>query len=108
MGNLKMSTSITNFSSITRNGFIRLAPHAKEVYGTVIRAGLNKRTVTVRVSGYSWNNKVGIWLNNSRNVHAHDPESFCVTGDKVILLQCRKLSNIKSHHVHEIIKPAAR
>ena len=62
----------------------------------------------MRGSGYSWNNKVGIWLNNSRNVHAHDPESFCVTGDKVILLQCRKLSKIKSHHVHEIIKPAAR
>merc|ERR1711957_791944 len=108
MGNFLMSSSILNFTSQTRNGFVRLAPNGKEVFGTVIRAGLNSKTVTVRASRYRWNNKIGIWLNNSRNFHAHDEEEFCVTGDKVVLTSCRKISNHKAFMVRNIVKPAAR
>ena len=42
-----MSSSITNWANPLRNGFVKIAPNGREVYGTVIRAGLNQKTVTV-------------------------------------------------------------
>ena len=38
----------------------------------------------------------------------HDEEEFCVTGDKVVIRHCRKLSSTKAYYVNRIIKPAAR
>ncbi len=43
-----MSANIYNLSHQLRTGFIRLAPSGKELFGTVIKQGLNANTVTVR------------------------------------------------------------
>jgi len=43
-----MSSNIYNLSHPLRTGFIRLAPSGKELFGTVVKQGLNANTVTVR------------------------------------------------------------
>ena len=50
----------------------------------------------------------GIWIQSSNNFHAHDPESFCKTGDKVVLRACRKLSPSKHYYVRNIVLPIGR
>lgn len=72
-----MSTSLTNLRHPTRTGFIKLAPHFIEKYGTVIRTGRMQKTATVRCSSYSWFSKTGIWMNVTKNIHVHDEEEFC-------------------------------
>ena len=103
-----MSASIFNLAHPLRTGHIRLAPSGKEVFGTVTRAGRMKKTVTVRVSNYRYLTKVGIWAQSSKNFHAHDPEEFCKTGDKVVLRACRRISPIKHYYVRNIVLPIGR
>ena len=50
----------------------------------------------------------GLWIQSSKNFHAHDPEEFCKTGDKVVLRACRKLSPIKHYYVRNIVLPIGR
>ena len=103
-----MSASIFNLAHPLRTGHIRLAPSGKEVFGTVTRAGRMKKTVTVRVSNYRYLKKVGIWAQSSKNFHAHDPEEFCKTGDKVVLRACGRISPIKNYYVRNIVLPIGR
>ena len=103
-----MSSNIWNLKHPLRTGFIKLAPWGKEKYGTVVRQGRNDRTVTVRVSSYHYNYKVGFWMCKGRNFHCHDAENYCRTGDKVVIQQCRKLSSIKHYMVRNIVLAAGR
>ena len=62
----------------------------------------------MRISRWGYNYKAGVWYNTSKNFHCHDPETFCCTGDKVVIRQCRKLSSIKHYYVRNIILPITR
>ena len=103
-----MSSNIWNLTHPLRTGFIKLAPHGKEMYGTVIRQGRNNKTVTCRVNSYHWNYKVGFWMSKSKNFHCHDEENYCRTGDKVIIRSCRKLSATKYFYVRNIVLATGR
>ena len=104
-----MSTSITNLTNVLRNGHVRIMPNGRELFGTVIRAGKMNKTVTVRVSRYSFNYKAKVWLGIGRNFHAHDEENFCQTGDKVVIrTNPVPFSKIKTYYVRNIILATAR
>ena len=103
-----MSANIFNLTHPLRTGFIKLQPNGRELYGTVIRQGLMNKTVTVRVSSYHYNYKIGFWLTRSRNFHVHDEENYCKTGDKVVIQSCRKISKHKSYYVRNIVLAAGR
>ena len=103
-----MSANIWNLTHPLRAGFIKLAPNGKELYGTVIRQGRMNKTVTVRVSSYHWNYKVGFWVTRNKNFHCHDEENYCRTGDKVIIQSCRKLAKSKHFFVRNIVLAAGR
>jgi hypothetical protein len=47
-------------------------------------------------------------MGRSRNFHCHDEESFCRTGDKVVIQSCRKISSIKHYYVRNIVRPVVR
>ena len=38
----------------------------------------------------------------------HDEENFCKSGDKVVIRQCRKLTQHKYYYVRNIIKHVGR
>jgi len=42
-----MSTNIFNFGASIRNGFVKINSPGKELFGSVVRQGLNPKTVTV-------------------------------------------------------------
>ena len=102
-----MSGNIYNLTHPLRSGRVRLAP-TREMFGTVIRQGRMDKTVTVRVSSYTWNHKVGFWITRANHFHCHDGENYCRTGDKVVIQACRKLSKSKYFFVHRIILAAGR
>ena len=87
-----MSSNIWNLTHPLRTGFIKVAPHGKEFYGTVVRQGRMDKTVTVRVNNYHFNYKIGFWVTKSKNFHCHDGENYTRVGDKVIIQSCRKMS----------------
>jgi len=103
-----MSSNIWNLKHPLRTGFIKLAPNGKELYGAVVRQGRMDKTVTVRVSSYHWNYKVGFWMSNSKNFHVHDQENYARTGDKVIIQACRHHSKSKNFFVRNIVLAAGR
>ena len=103
-----MSSNIWNLRHYMRTGWIRLAPHGREKYGTVVRQGRMDKTVSVRVHSYHWVWKVGHWQTKSKLFHCHDEENYCRTGDKVIIRHHRKISNSKSYYVRKIILAAGR
>mmetsp|Transcript_5532 Transcript_5532/g.3893 ORF Transcript_5532/g.3893 Transcript_5532/m.3893 type:complete len:109 (+) Transcript_5532:26-352(+) len=103
-----MSASIYNFAHPLRKGHIRLADSGRELFGTVIKQGVNDKTVTVRVSRYGFNHKIGIWFSSTKNFHCHDEENYCRTGDKVVIRTTRKISPIKHFYVRNIVRPAGR
>lgn len=81
-------SSIWNILSPIRTGVIKLAGSGSELFGTVVQHGVNKKTVTVRVSAKNWQSKYKIWLYSHKNKQVHDEHSYCVTGDKVIIKNC--------------------
>ncbi len=38
----------------------------------------------------------------------HDENNYCVTGDRVIIGNCFKMSNTKAYYVKSIVKPIPR
>merc|ERR1712086_681322 len=113
MGNLikidiqKMSSNIWNLTHPLRTGFVKLAP-GKEKFCTIIRQGRMDKTVTVRIMNYRWDYRVGFWRSRSKNMHVHDPDNYCRTGDKAIIRSCRKVSNLKTWYVRNIVWAAGR
>jgi ribosomal protein S17 len=100
--------SLWNILSPACNGMIRIAGSGNELFGTVIRHGLINKTIAVRVSARNWNNKYQMWLYSHKNKLVHDETNYCVTGDKVIIKSCKKLSKQKAYYVKNIVKPFSR
>ena len=100
--------NIWNLQHPLRTGFVKIAPHGLEKYGTVIKQGFKNKTVTVRVSSYGYNYKIGFWTGKGKTFHVHDEDNYCRTGDKVIIRGCRKLSPTKHYYVSRIVKATGR
>lgn len=94
--------------SPAKSGILRLAGSGNELFGTVIKHGLINKTITVRVSAQNWNRKYRLFINSHKNKLVHDETNYCVTGDKVIIKSCAKLSKQKHYYVKNIVKAFPR
>ena len=101
-------SSLWNLLSPVRSGVIRIAGSGNELFGTVIKHGLINKTITVRVSAQNWNLKYRKHINSHKNKLVHDEMNYCVTGDRVIIKGCPKLSKQKHYYVKNIVKPFPR
>ena len=101
-------SSLWNLLSPVRSGAIKVAGSGNQLFGTVVKHGLNDKTVTVRVSAQNWNNKYKRYLHSHKNKLVHDELNYCVSGDKVVIKNCAKLTPLKHYYVKNIIKPFPR
>ena len=98
-----------NLKHPLRTGYILLdKAHGMERFGTVIRTGKMQKTCTVEVSNYRFIKKYRMWVSRRKRFHCHDPDEFWWVGDKVIIRQCLKLSNIKYFYVRNVVLPIGR
>ncbi|CAG9329278.1 unnamed protein product [Blepharisma stoltei] len=96
-------SSIWNLTSGLRTGFLKIAPAGRELYGTVVKSGVNKKTVTVRVNRFFFVKKYNKTYSWARSFQVHDEEEYCVLGDKVIIRSCRPMSKTKRYYVRNIV-----
>lgn len=101
-------SSLWNMLSPACSGMLRLAGSGNELFGTVVRHGLTNKTIAVRVSAQTWNNKYKMFLHSHKNKLVHDETNYCVTGDKVIIKCTHKLSKQKAYYVKNIVRPFPR
>jgi len=101
-------SSLWNLLAPTRSGIVRVAGSGNELFGTVIKHGVNNKTLTVRVSAQNYNKKYNKFIQSHKNKQVHDETNYCVTGDKVIIKCCQKLSKQKHYYVKNIVKPFPR
>ncbi len=107
--NLNKMSNIWNFRDPLRSGFVRLSKAGCERFGTVVRAGVNEKSVVVKLYTYKFNKKYKRFRTSFSKVHAHDEENFVREGDKVVIRQIgRKVSAQKAFYVRSIIKPVGR
>lgn len=90
------------------SGIVKVSGSGQELFGTVIKHGLINKTVTVRVSAQHWNSKYKLFLHSHKNKLVHDEINYCVSGDKVIIKNCPKLSKNKAYYVKSILKALPR
>ena len=76
------------------------------VEGRVVSNKMNK-TVTVLVERQVKHALYGKYIRRSTNLHAHDADNACNTGDMVRLAECAPLSKTKNWRVVEILARAA-
>ena len=88
-----------NSVAMSRAGKVRLLDSGRELFGTVVKHGVNDKTVTVRVSSRSYYSKYKLFQYNSKNKQVHDEHNYCVTGDQVIISNCNKISPTKAYYV---------
>lgn len=100
--------NLWNTISNAQTGRIKLLDSGRQLYGTVVQHGVNDKTITVRVSSRHWNHKYKKALYNTKDKQVHDQLNYCVTGDKVIIANCNKLSTTKAYYVKTIFKPYLR
>ena len=81
-----------NILAPVRSGIIKVNGSGHELAGTVIRHGMNDKTITVRVSAQNWNYKYKKYIYSHKNKQVHDENNYCVTGDKVLIRATQKLS----------------
>ena len=96
-------SNIWNFKDPLKCGFIKLAPGGREKYGTVIRSGFMKKTVTVMVDQKIYNTKYKIYHRTSSKFQCHDEDEVCKTGDKVVIKVCQPMSTLKHYYVRNIV-----
>ena len=60
------------------------------------------------MSAQNWNKKYKRHINSHKNKLVHDETNYCVSGDKVIIKSCQKLSKQKAYYVKTIFKPFPR
>jgi|Transcript_4785 small subunit ribosomal protein S17 len=78
------------------------------MYGTIVKAGTNAKTVSVKVDRFHYNQKYKKLLSKTKVFRAHDEEDYCVVGDKVVIRLCRPISKTKSYYVRNIVKAMPR
>jgi ribosomal protein S17 len=100
--------NIWNTISFLETGRMKLLGSGQELFGTVVKHGVNDKTVTVRVCALSFFHKYRKPQYSSKNKQVHDEDNYCVTGDKVIIANCHKLSKTKAYYVKTILKPFGR
>mmetsp|Transcript_19131 Transcript_19131/g.34847 ORF Transcript_19131/g.34847 Transcript_19131/m.34847 type:complete len:122 (-) Transcript_19131:635-1000(-) len=101
-------TSVWNLMSPLRTGFLNLKASGNELFGTVIKAGVNRKTVTVSVDRYNYDTKLKCNFSKRKSFQVHDELSTCTVGDKVIIKTCRPLSATKRYYVKQIVLPIPR
>jgi small subunit ribosomal protein S17 len=96
-------SNIWNFKDPLKCGYMKLAGAGVEKYGTVIKSGFMKKTVTVMVDNYHYNYKYKKYLRSSTKFQVHDEEEMCRTGDKVVIRVCSPISKLKHYYVRNIL-----
>jgi ribosomal protein S17 len=63
--------NLWNTISLAQTGKVKLLDSGRELFGTVIKHGINDKTVTVRVSSRHYNHKYkkALYSNKSKQVH---------------------------------------
>lgn len=100
--------NLWNTISLAQTGKVKLLDSGQELFGTVVKHGVNDKTVTVRVSSRHFNSKYKKALYSNKSKQVHDQYNYCITGDKVIIANCYKLSSTKAYYVKTIVKPFPR
>ncbi len=96
-------SSIWNYKDPLKCGFIKLAPGGREKYGTVIKSGFMKKTVTVMVDQLNFDTKYKKYVRSSSKFQVHDEEEICKTGDKVVIKVCQPISKLKHYYIRNIV-----
>ena len=65
-------SNIWNLKDPLRSGFIRVSRSGCERFGTVIRAGVNDKSVIVKLYSYKYIKKYARFKSSFSKVHAHD------------------------------------
>ena len=92
-------SSIWNLYDPLRSGFIKIPKSGREKFGTVIKSGFMRKTVTVQTDKI-FEEAVYRYYRTKRTNHlVHDEDEICKTGDKVVIRNCSKISNRKSFYV---------
>lgn len=101
-------SSVWNFVNPLRSGSLKIAKSGREMYGTVTKAGVNKKTVTVKVSRFFYVQKYKKTFSRSGYFQVHDENEYCVLGDKVVIQTCRPMSKTKRYFVRNIVVMGGR
>ena len=101
-------SSIWNFTNPLTTGSLRLAHSGRELYGTVIKAGVNQKTVTVKVNRFFYVQKYKKTFSRTGRFQVHDEAETCVLGDKVVIQTCRPMSKTKRYFVRNIVVMGGR
>lgn len=96
-------SNIWNFQDPLRCGFVKLATAGREKYGTVIKSGFMRKTVTVRVDNTHEVVTYRSHLTTSGKFQVHDEDEICRTGDKVVIKACHPISKLKHYYLRNII-----
>ncbi|TPX09625.1 uncharacterized protein E0L32_009226 [Thyridium curvatum] len=78
----------------------------RELHGVVVSAGLQSKTVKVRVGGRKWHADIKKHFNKPQQYLVHDPNDSLRTGDVVAITPGWRTSKHKRHVVKHIIAPA--
>ena len=101
-------SSVFNFANQLTSGNLRLAKAGRELYGTVVRAGISKKTVTVKVNRFFYDQKYSKTYSRTGLFHVHDEDEFCTIGDKVVIQSCRPMSKSKKYFIRNVVVMAGR
>lgn len=85
---MKSIKYLWNTIAPAETGRVKIMDSGKELYGTVIKHGVNDKTVTVRVSFRRFESKWKKMLYRHNNKQVHDEYNYCVTGDKIVIGAC--------------------
>jgi ribosomal protein S17 len=95
----KNISNVWNFRDPLRCGGVKLAHAGREHYGTVIKSGFMKKTVTVRVNAYAYNRHYKVFINHAAKFQVHDEKELGRVGDKVVIRTCFPVSNLKHYYL---------
>jgi len=89
-------------------GSLRLAHSGRELYGTVIKAGVNQKTVTIKINRFFYVQKYKKTFSRTGRFQVHDEAETCVLGDKIVIQTCRPMSKTKRYFVRNIVVMGGR
>jgi small subunit ribosomal protein S17 len=101
-------TSLWNLASPLRTGFLNLKSSGCELFGTVTKAGVNNKTVTVSVDRFFYRPKLKKVFSHRKRFQVHDEDNFCMIGDKVVIRTCRPMSATKRYFVKQVVLAVPR